>query len=309
VLLDNVYNRIGNIFLFPTGVTAPDYNITTTYNGAPVPGATVQLDPISASNGGAFATGGTGDTLAANNGYVTSLQATTDANGLAKFTGALLAVGAAYKVQVLPVAFKQPISGATIQLALYNPTAGPGSAPFIAGLGNIDQHIALSALPPSPAGVPLYVTSATNAVTGSLQANGALVVTFSVPVSGQSIAGGFFATLNPGTKADGTAGAGVLNATNPVIGSLSADGLTMTMTANYTGGGGVAPAGNERGLAITYVEGPPPGAAAGVTFPLIEAKDYPGVPFDLFTASGGGVTQLRTASGTFVSGRVQIVAP
>jgi hypothetical protein len=297
-ILDGAFSKIGNIYLFPVGVPAPDYKFTFTYNNKPVPNATVQLDPISASNAGAFTVGSS--TLPAFNGYVPSLTATTDANGAAVFAGATLSVGAAYKPQVLPVQFKETATATPIQLALFNPAGA--SLTFIAGLGSSDQHLTLAAVPPTPAGIPLYVTSESNFITSSLQSDGKLVVTFSIPVAVQSI-DGYTAALNPGTKADGSAGTGALNATKPVNATLSTDGLTLTLAPNYA----TAPAGTERGLSITYDEGPPPGAAAGVTAPVIEPKDYPASAFSLFGTGPG--TQLKLVNGATVTAKVQMTAP
>ena len=315
VISDGAYSRIGNVYLFATGVTAPDYSFTATYNGKPVQGATVLLDPIVGSNATVFATG---NVLAASPGYVPSITApATDANGVTKVVGTSLALGAAYKVQVLPVQFKETASSTPITIGTFNPTAGAGSAPFIAGLGTIDQRIALVDLTPSPVATPLYVVSVTNSASGQLQPNGTLQVTFNIPVT-ISDPKGYDAILHPGTQANGTPGTGKLNCApgpaycggtagtaQPVTASLSADGLTLTLAPNYT----AAPAGTERGLSIDYTEGPPAGAPAGVAFPLIEPKDYPGVPFSIFTAPGGGVTQVRKADGTPVSGVVQMTAP
>ena len=69
-----------------------------------------------------------------------------------------------------------------------------------------------------------------------------------------------------------------------------------------------APSENDWSVTITYTEGPPTGAPAGIATPLIEAKDYPGTAFALFTAPGTA-TQLKTAAGNTISGKVQITAP
>jgi hypothetical protein len=295
--IDQAFSRIGNIYLFPTGVTAPDYTFQTLYNGKPVQGATIQLDPISASNGNTFINGGAGDTLPAFNGYVASLSAQTDAAGKATFPGNLLAVGGMYNVQVLPVAFKEPITGTIIQLGL-TPATGPGAKPsIIAGLTAAVQVIALADLTPSTSAVPLYIADASNKAANQVQPNGTLVVTFNIPVTLVN-PNGFNAAFNPGTKADGvTAGTGALNTTQNVNASLSADGLTLTLAPNYTGSGGQAPAATDRGVAIRYAEGTA----------MIIAKDYPSRTFSVLSPSPGP-TLLHFADGTSVETGVVVIS-
>ena len=302
-VLDSAFSKIGNIYLFPTGVTAPDYTIITTYNGKPVPGATVQLDPISGSNGQTFINGGTGDTLTATNGYVASLALTTDATGKATFAGTLLALGAQYNMQVLPVAFKDPTtSTTTIQLAL-NPAPGSAGPPtIIVGLSNVLQPLALTALLSPSTGAPLYLVDASNRATGTIQSNGALIITFNTPVSLVN-PNGFAAAFSAGTKADGTTpGTAQLNSVQPVNASLSADGLTLTLTPNYSGtptgsaGTPAAPGATDRGVLIQYKNG---GA-------LVAPKDYPASTSQVLTPPGGA---LKFANGAGETGIVVISAP
>ncbi len=300
-VLDSAFSRIGNIYLFPTGATAPDYSFVTTYNGKPVPGATVLLDPISASNGNTFITGGTGDTLSAFNGYVSSLAATTDAAGKATFAGNLLALGAQYNVQVLPVAFKDATT-TTIQLGL-TPAPGAGGKPaIIVGLANVLQPITLSDLTPATTALPVYLADASNRASGSIQSTGALVITFNTPVSLVN-PNGFAATLNPGTKADGTTpGTSQLNTVQPVNAIPSSDGLTLTLTPNYSAtpagstGTPQAPAATDRGVTITYKNG----TAA------VAPKDYPASPFLVLSPPAGA---LKFSDGTGESGLVVISGP
>lgn len=298
-VLDAAFSKIGNIYLFPTGVTAPDYSIIATYQGKPVPGATVQLDPISASNGNTFVTGPAGDTLAAFNGYVASLAATTDATGKATFAGNLLALGGQYSVQVLPVGFKEPTSGVTIPLG-QGFLAGPLS--IVVGLDNVLQPVQLFNLTPATNVQGLYLVDASNRVTGSIQSNGSLVVTFSTPVSLVN-PNGFADTFVAGTKADGTTpGTAQLNSVQPVNASLSADGLTLTLAPNYSGtptgsaGTPAAPGATDRGVGIQYKNG------AAVVAP----KDYPAATFQVLTPPGGA---LKFSNGTGDNGVVVISGP
>ena len=291
-IIDTAYNRIGNIFLFPIGTPTPDYTITATYNGKPVPGATVQLDPFVPDNTNAFTFGsGTGaggapnDVLPATDGYVQSLQVVTDANGKAVFLGTTLALGAAYDVSVLPVSYKEPITGTTTPLRL---TFGPE---IFAGFQPNDIRVAMLAVPPTVIGVPLYLTGTSNQATGQVQANGQLVITFSAPVTlitpTSPPATSFSAALTPGTLADGTAAAGAM-AAPPVTATLSPDGMTLTLAPNYA----TAPNG-VHGVVITYGNGNA----------TVSPKDYPALSFTVF----GG---LHFADGTTpASGVVHITGP
>jgi hypothetical protein len=286
-----VYNKIGNIYLFPVGVPSPDYTFTTTYQNKPVGGATVQLDPVSASNSGTFVVGA-GDTLTATNGYLASLTQTTDATtGKVTVTGANLAVGASYNVTVLPVSFKDS-AGTTVQLGTFT------GITFIAGLGVTDIPITLVKVN-APGAALLYLTGASNRATGQLAADGKLTITFSAPVTVVNLVG-FNAGLNPGSNAARTAaGAGVLSATQPVTATLT-DPQTLVLAPNYT----TPPAPTDRGVSITYSNGPPPGAPAGVGAAVIVPKDYPALSFSLF---GGGLTFSDGITG--VSGVVIITGP
>jgi hypothetical protein len=287
-IVDTAYSKIGNIYLFPVGVGSPDYTVTTTYNGKPVGNATVQLDPVSAGNSGAFVVG-TGDTLAATNGYLASLTQTTDATtGKATFAGTNLAVGAFYKVTVLPVTFKDS-AGTTVQLGTFNPV-GAGIS-FIAGLGTTDVPIPLVKVN-APGGAQLYVTGASNRAQNQVFADGKLTITFSAPVTlvtpTSPPATSFGAGLTVGTLADGTPAAGTMGAP-PVSATLSTDGLTLTLAPLYaTNPTGV------HGVIITYNNGNA----------TVSPRDYPALSFNVF--GGGG---LKFSDGTAVSGVVNITGP
>ena len=300
-VLDSVFSKIGNIYLFPTGLAAPDYSFVTNYNGKPVAGATVQLDPISASNSNTFVTGGPSDTLAAFNGYVASLSATTDAAGKASFAGNLLALGARYNVQVLPVAFKDTNAPGPIELGL-TPAPGATMPGIIVGLDNVLQPITLVDLTPSSTALPVYLADASNRAAGSIQSNGALVITFNTPVSLVN-PNGFAAAFSPGTKADGTTpGTSQLNSVQPVNASLSADGLTLTLAPNYSAtpagstGTPQAPAATDRAVVIQYKNGSA----------LVVPKDYPASSFEVLAPP---TSALKFADGTTDSGIVVISGP
>jgi hypothetical protein len=276
-IIDQVYSRIGNIYLFPTGVTAPEYDITAMYLGRPVPTATVQLDPVNQSV--VFAQG---DALSQSPGLTPSLQAATDASGKAAFAGNLLAVGVSYNVQVLPVAFKDT-TGTTVQLGLFNPNT---PVTITAGISNTALTVALVDLVAGNP-TPLFLVSASNQPSNQPIPTGQLAFVFNAPVSLVN-PNGFGAALTAGTNAAGNApGAGVLAAT-PVTASLSTDGLTLTLTPNFT----TAPAADDRGTSITYSNG------TG----LVSPKDYPAQSLAIFTA-------LKFSDGTAPSGVVAMRGP
>lgn len=268
-LLDTVLTRIGNIYLYPVGTAAPDYHFIVNYNGAAVNGAMVQLDPVTNSNAGTFLQGS--NTLANSGGYVASLTAQTDATGSVTFAGTTLALGGVYRVQVLPLAMKNS-SGSTTQLGLY-------TAPQALLPGQSATSVLLNV-----AGIQaqLYATSASNRAVGQVTPSGQLVITFSAPVT-LSNPNGFGATMAGG-------GAAVL-AAQPVNASLSTDGLTLTLSPNYT----TPPASTDKNVTITY--------ANGTAF--FVPKDSPALSYTLF--GGGGA--IRFLDNSALSGVVQISGP
>lgn len=312
--LDTVYNKIGNIFLFPVGATAPDYSFTLLYNGKVVPGATVELDPLPATNLAKFNT--TSDNLSPDTGYVEGIQATaTDASGKTTVAGAGLALGGVYAVSVLPVTFTDT-AGTKVQLGLLCAGSGEsGCGTITVGFSDTNRVINLTDLTAAATGTPLYVATASNRPAGLLQADGKLTVTFNAPVSVPYL-NAFSATVSSGTQVDGTAGkAALCPNTNcptqePVAATLSSDGLTLTLAPNFN----PAPLATDRGVSITYTNGPPP-PTNPVVFPgpggFIEPKDYPAQVFVLFGTVPAGATQLTLLNETtaHVSGVVNISAP
>lgn len=270
-VLDSVLTKIGNIYLYPVGVASPDYRYTVNYNGAPVAGATVQLDPNTDSNSGLFSTNN--NTLTNSAGYVASLSGQTDANGHVTFAGTSLALGGVYSVQVLPFAMKNS-SGSVTQLGLFtsNQSLNPGqsSTDILLNLSSVQS--------------PLYATSASNRAVGQLTPSGQLVITFSAPV-----------TLNNPTKFSATmagGGAAVLSGTQPVNATLSGDGLTLTLAPNFT----TPPASTDKNVSITY--------ANGTAF--FVPKDSPAISYVLFGNGGGAIHFL---DGSNLGQTVQISGP
>src|SRR3990172_3026156 len=81
LVIDNVTNMIGNIYLFPLGTTAGDISVYVYHpNGAAVANATVLLKQNASNNN---ITANTGNRLNPASGLYSSLTTTTDAAGLA----------------------------------------------------------------------------------------------------------------------------------------------------------------------------------------------------------------------------------
>ncbi|HFD33296.1 MAG TPA: hypothetical protein ENJ28_11400 [Gammaproteobacteria bacterium] len=235
--LDKNYNFLGNVYLFPLGATANDLKVNVTYGGEAVEGATVLLQARTVSN--AITTDTSNLFVTAQNGFQGSMSATTDANGIATFAGTGLVLGGQYRIDVLPLTHEG------IQLAL------GGGVNVNIGTSNIVQNITLADLVPGTSD-GLYVVSASNTDANQVTSTGVLTLVFSRPVSFVDETA-ITATLTNNTTA-------AIDATNApdsgVTGTLSADGLTLTLTPNYSANpvvydgtnGGTA----DNGLVVTY---------------------------------------------------------
>jgi hypothetical protein len=258
---DTVYNYIGNIYMFPLGATAPDYEFTVTYNGKPVPGATVLLDPVPEDN---VATTNQGHALGAASSFLASLTGTTNASGVVTFAGANLVLGGAYTVQILPVDFTDT-AGTVVPLARYI-----NATNVVVGVSNYVQRAVMSDLVPSN----LYITRVSTLPEGQISATGTLEITFSAPVTLHLNGTGFSAALaGTATGALGTPGANAEIVSPTVI----------RLTPNYT----TQLAAGDQGVTVTYGNG-----TAFVT-----ANDYPGYDynvFDLLFADGTAMTTHAT---------------
>lgn len=268
--IDAVYNRIGNIYLFPIGATAPAFRFAVTYNGKPVPNATVLLDSAPNGNQPIY---NTYHALAAAQGFVPSLSQTTDANGVATFPGSSLALGAAYAYQVLPLTYTEPLSSNQVPLMRFRSTTN-----LVAGVTNLEQRIVMDDLVAST----LYALGASNEPSGQVISSGRLVVTFSAPVTLRNPTG-FGATLFGTTT-------GVLNATTPVAAALSADGKTLTLDPNWAGT--ATPGVSDRDVWLVY--------SNGTAF--VDPVDYPALDRQLFG-------DIRLPNNAFVSPTVVLRAP
>ena len=200
---NNVINMIGNIYLYPEGLTAGAINITVKNpHGTVVPDATVVLKQQINSN---TKTSDSSDTLYVNAGLVSSLTMTTDANGVATFPGSSLVLGGRYTPVVLPITFSgQDLAKTT------------GSAVTV-GTNNPNQTITMGNLETN-----LYVVSASNSDPDSLLSTGVLTLTFNRPIVLSTTT--FAGTLYSSTT--GTVGS--------VTGALDAAGTTLTITPTFS---------------------------------------------------------------------------
>jgi hypothetical protein len=208
--IDSTYNFMGNIYLFPLGATAPSYSFDVTYQGAPVPNATVLLDPVDSTT---YADQSEDDEVLYNDLSTTaSLSATTNSAGSVTFAGTTLALGTAYQVQVLPVQFT-PTGGTAISLAGCGANSSCSGVSYVqVGFPGspVNQNIALSGL-----AQPLLIASDSAQLQGQLTPSGQLVITFNMPVT---LTGTFAA-----------AGVNTASVLTPMTATLSNGGLTLTL--------------------------------------------------------------------------------
>ena len=211
-IVDNQYNMIGDIYLYPEGSAPADLNVYV-YDptGLPIPNATVNLKQDVTNN---FTTVPvSGDRLAPMGGLYPSLQATTNAQGLATFTSGTLVLGGFYDLQAASLTFNGEI--------LNDPTF-----PVLPGMPvQVGIFPSTFAIHMVPTATPLlYVVTASNSVPSSITPSGVLTITFNQPVIIDTTL--FTAALSGGSG--GVLGAPAVNAT------LSANGMTLTLTPNFT---------------------------------------------------------------------------
>ena len=213
--VNTVINGIGNIYLFPEGSTAGDVRVHVRANGNPVANEVVQLVQDVVNNN---VTSNTGDRLNPTAGLISNLSATTDASGIATFSGATLVPGGAYIATALATSEFTEAS----------------TASFRTDTGSTDQYITMA-----NTYAALFATSASNQTPGLATSTGVLTITFNKPVTLTTTQ--FLANL---VASNGTLTAG----TPKAIGALSTDGLTLTITPVFA----TAPTSTALGANITY---------------------------------------------------------
>lgn len=221
--LDENYNMIGNIYLFPMGAASGDVSVFVFDPvNVPIPGARVHLTQNINSNEVLVQAG---NRLGASGGLISSLTATTDANGLATFAGSSLTLGGNYSVQVEPLTFQ----GVRLAFNNIDPSSLTG---FFVGIDSSVQTVNMTT-----ADDVLFATSASNQVPGTITANGVLSVTFNQPITLSTTF--FTATMTaPGTPSPQT-----------VTGILSNNNTTLTLTPT------IATAPTAAGSTIIYTFG------------------------------------------------------
>jgi hypothetical protein len=238
-LQDERVNRVGNIYMYPVGSFASNVEVNVTFNNEAVANAAVLLNPVTGSN--TLTTDSSNTLFAAQSGFQGAQTVVTDANGVATFSATSLVLGGRYNVTVLPTDFEGS------QLAL--PTASVFTVGTTQNIVNVNMT---ETVPGTDNG--LYVASASNLDTDRVTSGGALTLTFSRAVSLVDETN-ITATLTNATTA-------ALNATSSpdstVIGTLSPDGLTLTLTpqfaaaaapVSFTGSNGTTA---DNGLVVTY---------------------------------------------------------
>lgn len=245
--LDTEYNYVANIYMFQLGQTASDITIYVEYDNERVEGATVLLQQQIANNLVTTPTTPAATLFAANTGTtgtLGSISGTTDADGKVTFAGSNLVLGGAYTPQVLPLTYEG------VQLAL---TAG---AQIIVGAtaSPSTQVIAMADEEPGVQTDGLYIVYASNQDPQDVRSSGVLEVVFNRAIELVS-EDAFRAVLANATTADlDDAVAG-----DEVTVTVSTDGLTLTLTPNWTtlpvlyDGTNAATA--DIGLTITYTGG------------------------------------------------------
>jgi len=222
-VIDEVYNFVRNIYMFPVGSYATAQTIYVYYDNEPVSGATVlfELQPTNAATTTVISGNdpqGIATVQPAAVGLNAALSGTTDATGMVTFDATDLVLGGTYTVNVLPITYEG------VQLAL---TAGGanmvvGTSPNVQIVNMLDEILAAN-------NEGLYVVSATPQDPEDILSSGVLTITFNRAieiVSEQS----FTATLNGETTAALTGGDGDDTA---VAATVSTDGLVLTLTPSF----------------------------------------------------------------------------
>jgi len=218
-VVDENYNKIWNIYLFPEGAEADDvviyvesgatWDATTGDNR--VPDATVQLVQDIENNN--VIGGESGNRLFPTTGLLPVLTATTDADGVATFSGADLVLGGQYLPTVLPLTYSNT------QMAL---TAGTA---IVVGTNVDPQTITLTDVVEET----LQVVSASNKDPNGITATGVLTLIFNRPVTIVEDA-----TVDAAILCDGGACPNAVLDADSATAVLSNGGYTLTLTPNFT---------------------------------------------------------------------------
>lgn len=160
---------VGNFFLYPVGVSATDVKAQILFDGKPVDGATVLLQPTTAAS--ALTQTGTATNFLPSLGYERALQATTDADGRVTFAAAELVLGGEYTFQVLPT------TKDGVQLVLNDTVTNTVKV----GTDALDRTITLSDTEKYQG--ELYISNTSNRFADHLAANGALAITLNKTVT------------------------------------------------------------------------------------------------------------------------------
>jgi hypothetical protein len=326
------YNKIGNIYLFPLGATAPDYTVTVKFNGKAVAGANVRLiqnlknnvdstevQPA-AGNQGLNALAYDSNRLTASLGLYPNLSGTSDANGKVAFKGADLTLGGRYSVVVDPCKDADGVQLAQTMGNVFVVGANAGVA------SEISQTVTMNTLWAGDNANGLYVaTVSTNTTAGTLLSTGVLTLTFSRPVeinnNGANIITGaaapFTAVTVNGYTANVTGGAAqgisfpaldtaAHAALKPVVAALSSDGLTLTLTPSWA----TAPVSTDYNLAVTY-GGFTGLVGGGISFvePTISVKGFPAKQYTLFGTSGTQLLKSTGAAFGAADAKVNMIGP
>lgn len=213
-LQDKLANAVGNIYMYPLGSFASDVKVNVTYNNEPVVGATVFLNPHTSNN--TATTDRSNVLFAQDDGFQQAMTAVTDDAGIVTFSAANLVLGGQYSIDVMPTAHQgiqlvQP-AGQIINIGTNKNVVDSPMTEILQGTDN-----------------GLYVTSANNLDLDAVIAGGTLTLTFSRAVSFVNEKD-ILASLNNATTAalDGTD-----TPDSTVVGSLSEDGLTLTLTPQF----------------------------------------------------------------------------
>lgn len=216
-LQDRKANVVGNMYMYPLGAYASDVKVNVTFNNEPVEGATVLLNPRTASN---ILTTDASNTLTLVNGFQQAMTTVTDASGVATFAAANLVLGGQYNIDVMPTTYE----GSQLQ-------ANRGTAPYftVGSTTNIRNVSMAESVPGASNG--LYITNASNTDAEVVTTSGALVLNFSRAIALVD------ETNVTATLAGDTINA-VLDATTAPDSSVNAvvsnNGLTLTLTPVFT---------------------------------------------------------------------------